>query len=243
MAPLATGGDRIGGPGSLISWRPGELWAMALVGNDREDDCYRWVARLSERTDEVGRRAGIDMAHVAMRQWRAAPSRVAPMVVPALAGGRSALRQAAALALGASLEASRTFADSLANQLSEPDPRLCLIVTLALARIGDAPALPGTCALIQAGSTDRGLRGAVTRLTGGVVDPSPLVDAARQVPELASALSATSDKVTETIGTINPATAVTDERVYIRAFFDKHARPVAATRRSSCPGGPRPVVP
>lgn len=181
LATLATSGDRIGGPGSLIAWGPGELWAMALVRQDREDVCYRWISRLLERTDEVSRRAGVDMAHWAMRQWRAAPSRVAPMLLPTLAGGTSALRQAAARALGASLEASRTFADGLADHLSDPDPQLCLIVTLALARIGDARSLPGICALIQAGSTDRGIHAAVTGLTGGALDPSPLVDAAQQV--------------------------------------------------------------
>lgn len=181
LATLATGGDRIGGAGSLIAWGPGELWAMALVRQDREDDCYRWIARLLERADEVSRRAGVDMAHRAMRHWRAAPSRVAPMLLPTLASGTLVLRQAAARALGASLEASRNVADGLADRLSDPDPQLRLIVMLALARIGDARSLPGICALIQAGSTERGLHGAVTGLTGGAVDTSPLVNAAQQV--------------------------------------------------------------
>ena len=43
-------------------------------------------------------------------------------------------------------------------------------------------------------------------------------------PQLAPALGVPPDQVTDTVGTINPATAVTDERVYIRAFFDKYLR-------------------
>jgi predicted dienelactone hydrolase len=44
------------------------------------------------------------------------------------------------------------------------------------------------------------------------------------VAELAPELSLTPDQVAATIGTIAPKTAVTDERVYIRAFFDKYLR-------------------
>ncbi len=44
------------------------------------------------------------------------------------------------------------------------------------------------------------------------------------VSELAPALGLTPDQVTATIGTIDPRTAVTDERVYIRSFFDKYLR-------------------
>lgn len=42
------------------------------------------------------------------------------------------------------------------------------------------------------------------------------------VPELASALGLTRDQVSGLIGTIDPNTAVADERAYLRAFFDKY---------------------
>jgi len=44
------------------------------------------------------------------------------------------------------------------------------------------------------------------------------------VPELASALGLSPGDVAAIVGTIDPKTAVTDERVYIRAFFDKYLR-------------------
>jgi dienelactone hydrolase len=44
------------------------------------------------------------------------------------------------------------------------------------------------------------------------------------IPELAQALDLTPDQVAELVGTIDPKTAVTDERVYIEAFFDKYLR-------------------
>ena len=44
------------------------------------------------------------------------------------------------------------------------------------------------------------------------------------VPEVATALGLTPGQVAATIGTISPKTAVTDERAYIRAFFDKYLR-------------------
>ena len=64
-------------------------------------------------------------------------------------------------------------------------------------------------------------------------------DTEELVPELASALGAPPDQVTETIGTIDPATAVADERVYIRAFFDKYLR----DRDSHLLDGPSPRYP
>jgi len=44
------------------------------------------------------------------------------------------------------------------------------------------------------------------------------------VSQLASVLGLSPDQVKALIGTIDPKTAVTDERVYIRAFFDKYLR-------------------
>jgi predicted dienelactone hydrolase len=57
--------------------------------------------------------------------------------------------------------------------------------------------------------------------------------------ELAPALGLTPDQVAALIGTIDPKTAVTDERAYIRAFFDKYLR----NRDSHLLDGPSPRFP
>ena len=49
-------------------------------------------------------------------------------------------------------------------------------------------------------------------------------DAEELEPEVAPALGVTPDQVAADLGTIDPTTAVTDERVYIRAFFDTYLR-------------------
>jgi predicted dienelactone hydrolase len=59
------------------------------------------------------------------------------------------------------------------------------------------------------------------------------------VPELAPALGLTPDQVAATVGTIDPKTAVTDERAYIRAFFDKYLR----NRDNHLLDGPSPRFP
>ena len=59
------------------------------------------------------------------------------------------------------------------------------------------------------------------------------------VPELASALGLTPGQVTALVGTISPKTAVTDERAYIRAFFDKYLR----NRDNHLLDGPSPRFP
>ncbi len=57
--------------------------------------------------------------------------------------------------------------------------------------------------------------------------------------ELASALGLTPDQVAADLGTIDPKTAVTDERVYLRAFFDKYLR----NRNDHLLDGPSPRFP
>jgi predicted dienelactone hydrolase len=59
------------------------------------------------------------------------------------------------------------------------------------------------------------------------------------VPELAPAIGLPPDQVADTVGTINPTTAVTDERAYIRAFFDKYLR----NRDNHLLDGPSPRFP
>jgi predicted dienelactone hydrolase len=53
---------------------------------------------------------------------------------------------------------------------------------------------------------------------------STFSDAEELEPEVASALGLTAKDVEADLGTISPKTAVTDERVYIGAFFDKYLR-------------------
>ena len=53
---------------------------------------------------------------------------------------------------------------------------------------------------------------------------STFSDLEELVPQLAPALALTSDQVRGLVGTIDPKTAVTDERAYIRAFFDTYLR-------------------
>jgi predicted dienelactone hydrolase len=64
-------------------------------------------------------------------------------------------------------------------------------------------------------------------------------DAEELEPELATALGLTPDQVKADIGTISPKTAVTDERAYIKAFFDKYLR----HRDSHLLDGPSPRFP
>ena len=59
------------------------------------------------------------------------------------------------------------------------------------------------------------------------------------VSELAPALGLTPDQLAAAIGTINPKTAVADERAYIRAFFDKYLR----NRDNHLLDGPSPRFP
>jgi predicted dienelactone hydrolase len=68
---------------------------------------------------------------------------------------------------------------------------------------------------------------------------STFTDAEELEPEVASALSLTAKDVEADLGTISPKTAVTDERVYLRAFFDKYLR----GRDSHLLDGPSPRFP
>lgn len=64
-------------------------------------------------------------------------------------------------------------------------------------------------------------------------------DAEELISELGPALGLTPDAVTAEIGTINPVTAVTDQRAYIEAFFGKYLR----NRDSRLLDGPSPRFP
>jgi predicted dienelactone hydrolase len=59
------------------------------------------------------------------------------------------------------------------------------------------------------------------------------------VPQLAPVLGLTPEQVAAIVGTIDPKTAVTDERAYLRAFFDKYLR----RRDNHLLDGPSPRFP
>ncbi|MEV6671405.1 hypothetical protein [Streptomyces sp. NPDC051162] len=176
LADLDAGGERLGGPGGLIAWRPGTLWGLAARAHGEEAACYAWIGRLSTSRTPVRRRAAIDMAEVALRHWRAAPASVAASLRPMLADTAPELRAAATAVIGASLEAARCCADELAGLLG--DPRAGEAAVPALARTGDARAMDGLCALVASGAAAREVGEAVEGLAVAGVHLEPLVAAA-----------------------------------------------------------------
>ncbi|GAA4608388.1 hypothetical protein BJY16_006817 [Actinoplanes octamycinicus] len=85
-------------------WTAGERWAAALVARDREDDCAAWAARLSGLNR-------VYFAREALREWRAAPGRIAPLLAGMLAGKPStAARKPGDESSAAQTEAARTAA-------------------------------------------------------------------------------------------------------------------------------------
>lgn len=132
---LAKAGQRLGGPGSRLRWSAGMLWAGALIRQDLESECYLLVAGLLARPEPVCRQAGVEMAHEAMRHWRAAGSELSSALAGALDDDVVEVALAAAAAIGASLELSRAHADKLAALLLLPGFRE--VAGMALGRIGD----------------------------------------------------------------------------------------------------------
>ncbi|WP_158675800.1 HEAT repeat domain-containing protein [Nocardia stercoris] len=132
---LVAAGARLAGPGSRLRWSAGELWASALVVQDRESDCYRWVAQLLARPEPVCRHAAVEMAHQAIRRWRAAASRLSCPLAAALGDDVAEVGSAAAAVICASLELTGAHADELAELLEVP--RFREVVSMALGRIGD----------------------------------------------------------------------------------------------------------
>lgn len=132
---LAAAGLRLAASGSRLRWSAGELWAGALIKQDRESDCYLWVARLLARPEPVCRHAAVEMALEAIRHWRAAASQLSSTLAGALGDDAAEVKLAAAGAIGASLELTRAHADELAELLEVP--RFRRVVGLALGRIDD----------------------------------------------------------------------------------------------------------
>ncbi|MEY9947546.1 HEAT repeat domain-containing protein [Kitasatospora sp. GAS1066B] len=175
---LEAGGAGIGRRGGLLDWRPGTLWGLGARNHTTQDACLTWVGRLAARPDAVSQQAAADMALIAIRHWRAAPTRVVPRLRPLLLSDREpAVRVTTATTIGASLEASRLCREELAALLR--DPRAEKPAALALGRIGDARAVPVLTQLIHSGALGTEAGEAVEGLAAAGADLAPVIEAAQ----------------------------------------------------------------
>ncbi|MEV6596769.1 hypothetical protein AB0M36_07865 [Actinoplanes sp. NPDC051346] len=166
-------------PGSPLL-TAGERWAGVLTGLDREEECCSWVQRLVDPAESPQiRREGVRMAVAAMRQWRAAPGRLTPMLTALLREEPSELRSAALRAVAASLTASRLASDGLATVLD--DAELGAVAATALGSVGDHRAVPHLVRLMLAGGDEPRLAEAFRAVARAGADPQAPVAAARQV--------------------------------------------------------------
>ncbi|MFF0379161.1 hypothetical protein [Actinoplanes missouriensis] len=176
--------------GSVLRLTAGERWARVLTGFDREGDCYGWVRRLTDSAEKAQvRREGVRMAVEAMRQWRAAPTRLAPVLTACLKEDPSEVRSSALRAVAASLTASRLAADDLAATLD--DPELGAPAAVGLGSTGDHRAVPHLVRLVLtegsrsgdalAGREEARLAKAFRAVARAGADPRAPVAAARQI--------------------------------------------------------------
>jgi HEAT repeat protein len=166
--------------GSRFSETAGELWARALAGLDRVQDCCAWAERLAYPAEgSQVRLEGIRMAVAAMRAWRAAPARVAPMLTCLLGESPSEVRSAALGALASSLTASRLGADDLAAMMD--DSELGAVAATALGCVGDHRAVPHLVRLMLSSSDEPRLAEAFRAVARSGADPEAPVAAARQI--------------------------------------------------------------
>ncbi|MEU4163471.1 hypothetical protein [Actinoplanes sp. NPDC026670] len=167
-------------PGSRLSRTAGERWARALTSLDREQDCYAWTQRLANRVERPQvKLEGVRMALAAMREWRAAPDRVTPILTGLLQDDIFEVRSAALHAVAASLTASRLAADELASMLD--DPELGAVTATALGSGGDHRAVPHLVRLMLSGSAEPRLAEAFRAVARKGADPQAPVAAARQI--------------------------------------------------------------
>lgn len=172
--------DALAEPGSSCPERPGEVWARALTGLDRERDCCAWAHRLTEPGERPQLRLdGIRIAVAAMRTWRAAPGRLTPMLTGIVGEHPSEVRSAALRALAASLTASRLGADSLAAVVD--DPEVGAAAATGLGCVGDHRAVPYLVRLMLAGSPEPRLAEAFRAVARAGADPQAPVAAARRM--------------------------------------------------------------
>lgn len=181
-ADLVPAAEALGGEGGRISWRAGERWAIVLRRRDREQDAYAAVAQLVRAGEgESVRQAGLAMAAEAMRTWRAAPARLAPVLSAVLMEPASAVRTAAVGVVCASLTATRLAADQLTRVLAEP--ALSATVAAALGCARDPRALPELLRLLRGADPHPRLGDALATVAAAAPDPTSLVETARQVLE------------------------------------------------------------
>lgn len=167
-------------PGSRLSVTAGERWARTLTDLDREHDCCAWAEGLANWVERPQvRLEGIRMALAAMRQWRAAPSRVTPILTGLLHDEIPEVRSAALHAVAASLTASRLAADELAAVLQ--DPELGAVAATALGSVGDHRAVPRLVRLLLSGSDEPRLAEAFKAVARAGAEPEAPVAAARQI--------------------------------------------------------------
>lgn len=179
-ADLVASAGVLNGPASRRPGTAGQRWARALTRLDREEDCCSWTQRLANPAEGPQvRLEGVRMAVAAMREWRAAPGRVTPMLTGVLKEARSEVRSAALHALAASLTASRLAADDLATAMD--DPGLGAVAATALGSVGDHRAVPHLVRLMLSDSDEPRLVEAFRAVARAGADPEASVTAARQI--------------------------------------------------------------
>ncbi|MFJ9843386.1 HEAT repeat domain-containing protein [Kitasatospora sp. NPDC101155] len=173
---LPIAGTRLGRSGNWLRGRAGWLWSVAMVRQEREHAAYAWAARLLAHRSPVVRLAGLDLAHGALRQWRAAPDHLAEVLEAALDDAHTAVRAEALLVVAACLETTRRCVDRLASLVD--DPALRTEAALALGRIGDQRAAETVLGLVRDASVAPGLSEAADSLARHCPDPGPWIAAA-----------------------------------------------------------------
>ncbi len=179
-ADLLPAAEALGGVGGRTSWRAGERWAIVLRRRDREQDAYVTVAQLVRAGEaDSTRQAGLAIAAEAMRTWRSAPARLAPVLSAVFAEPASAVRTAATGVVCASLTATRLAADRLAEMAVEPS--VSATVATALGCVGDPRAVPELLRLLRGGQPHPRLGEALAAVAPAVPDPTSLIVAAQHV--------------------------------------------------------------
>ncbi|GAA4264307.1 hypothetical protein GCM10022255_116730 [Dactylosporangium darangshiense] len=167
-------------PESRFAETAGELWARAMIGLDREQDCCAWAERLANPAESPQvRLEGVRIAVAAMRAWRAAPGRVAPILTGLLGEEPAEVGSTALRALALSLTASRLRADDLAAVMD--DPELGAVAATALGCVGDHRAVPHLVRLMLSDSDEPRLAEAFRAVARAGADPQAPVAAARQI--------------------------------------------------------------
>ncbi|MFF3013180.1 hypothetical protein [Streptomyces sp. NPDC057939] len=175
LADLDAAGARLGGAGGRVRWGAGTVWGLAATRSGDAETCYADIGLLAAHGTVVARRAAVDMAAIALREWRTAPQALVPHLRPLLGGAADpGVRAAAAAAVAGPMATTRLCAEELARLLDElPD-----VAAPALARIGDVRALPRLCGLVGGGTSTRTVSEGVDGLARAGCDLGPLVAAA-----------------------------------------------------------------